>query len=204
MKKQSINVLIILVIMIAACNQSKKVNPENWDEKELNEWYAKGEWREEWEVQPDETVDRKEMAVQYFKNSQRWQKAFTFLKNEDLAALSPGRYELEGADLFINVDEYVTRNEEDTRFEAHQKYADIQYLVTGEEKIGVTPLENTSVTEPYDGEKDVAFFEAEQNNYRLANSEKFFVFFPDDAHRPCLKSGENGKVRKVVVKVRIN
>lgn len=105
--------------MTTACNQSKKVSPELWDEKELNEWYIEGDWKEEWDVQPDESIDRKEFAIQYFKYPQRWGKAFSFLKNQNLANLSPGRYELEGSELFVNVDEYVTRNEVDTRFEVH-------------------------------------------------------------------------------------
>jgi YhcH/YjgK/YiaL family protein len=204
MKIQSINILIILIFMSTACNQTKKANPESWDDEELNEWYDKGEWKEGWKVLPDESVDRKEFAIQYFKNPQQWKKAFSFLKNENLLILSPGRYELEGTDLFVNVDEYMTRDEENTRFEAHRKYADIQYLVYGEEKIGITSLRNASETVPYDEEKDIAFFKAGENNYRTANSERFFVFFPDDVHRPCLKAGENSKVRKVVVKVRIN
>ena len=140
----------------------------------------------------------------YFQNPERWDKAFRFLSEQNLAGLVKGRHELEGADLFVNIDEYVTKNEEEVRFEAHRKHADIQYLVSGEEKIGVTTLKNTSEIVPYDSEKDIAFYTANENNYRLATSEKFFVFFPDDAHRPCVKIDKNNKVRKVVIKVRID
>jgi YhcH/YjgK/YiaL family protein len=104
----------------------------------------------------------------------------------------------------MNVDEFVTRNEEDVLFEAHKKYADIQVLVSGEEKIGVLPLESTTFTIPYDEEKDIMFLTAEEENYRQVIPEKFFLFFPDDAHRPTVKSAENIPVRKFVVKVRIN
>jgi YhcH/YjgK/YiaL family protein len=123
---------------------------------------------------------------------------------QNLADLEKGRYELEDADLFVIVDEYVTRNEEDVLFEAHKKYADIQVLVSGEEKIGVLPLGETTVTIPYDEEKDIMFLTAEEENYRIAEPGKFFLFFPEDAHRPTVKSTENIPVRKVVVKVRIN
>ncbi|SHF84414.1 YhcH/YjgK/YiaL family protein [Mariniphaga anaerophila] len=204
MKNQLVTVLAILIFMTTACTQSKKSGSENIKNDELNEWFEKGEWKEGWHVQPDESINQEEFALQYSKHPQRWAKAFSFLNNEDLAALSPGRYELEGSDLFVNVDEYVTKNEEDTRFEAHRQYADIQYLVFGEEKIGVVPLENTFEVDPYDKDRDIAFFKAEQNNYRNADSIRFFVFFPDDAHRPCFKASKNSKVRKVVVKVRIN
>ncbi|MEZ5103458.1 MAG: YhcH/YjgK/YiaL family protein [Draconibacterium sp.] len=57
---------------------------------------------------------RKSLLFSILKYPQRWAKAFSFLKNEDMAALSPGRYELEGSDLFVNIDEYTT-NEEATQ-----------------------------------------------------------------------------------------
>jgi YhcH/YjgK/YiaL family protein len=37
-----------------------------------------------------------------------------------------------------------------------------------------------------------------------ATPETFFIFFPDDLHRPGLKDGESSPVRKVVVKVKID
>ncbi|MFA5820146.1 MAG: YhcH/YjgK/YiaL family protein, partial [Bacteroidales bacterium] len=37
-----------------------------------------------------------------------------------------------------------------------------------------------------------------------ATPDKFFIFFPSDAHRPGLKVGENSQVRKVVVKVKVD
>jgi len=66
------------------------------------------------------------------------------------------------------------------------------------------PLESTTVTVPYDEEKDIMFLTAEKENYRIAKPGKFFLFFPEDAHRPTVKSAENSPVRKIVVKVRIN
>ncbi|MCA1761162.1 MAG: YhcH/YjgK/YiaL family protein [Bacteroidales bacterium] len=126
------------------------------------------------------------------------------MSEQNLFELEKGRYELECTDLFVNVDEYVTRNEEDVLFEADKKYADIQVVVSGEEKIGVLPLESTNVNIPYDEEKDIMFLTAEKENYRIAKPGTFFMFFPEDAHRPTVKASENINVRKVVVKVRIN
>ena len=203
MKNQLISILTIVIIM-TACNRQKSKSPDQWNETELTEWFEKGEWKKGWDIKADESVNQQELAIQYYRNPERWEKAFSFLKSEDLAGLAPGRYELEGPDLFVNIDEYVTKNEEEARFEAHRKYADIQYLVSGEEKIGVTALKNTSEIVPYDREKDIAFYTANENNFRLATPGKFFVFFPDDAHRPCVRTSGNNKVRKVVIKVRID
>ncbi|HUX59516.1 MAG TPA: YhcH/YjgK/YiaL family protein [Bacteroidales bacterium] len=106
--------------------------------------------------------------------------------------------------MYVIVDEYINRNEEDSAFEAHRRYIDIQHIVEGEEKIGISALENTKEITPYDNLKDIIFLTAKQNNYRIASHEKFFVFSPEDAHRPCVKTSENIRIRKVVVKIMVD
>ena len=207
MIKTNKSLLIIFFIMVVtmACSNQEPVKTET--EKPVNpaeEWFKAGEWRQGWEISSDATVNREEFYRRYQANPERWNQAFSFLATNDLAALEPGRHELQGEELFANVDEYQPRELEDTRYEAHQKYADIQYLVKGTEKIGVLPIQKTTVTEPYDEENDIAFMTSEKDNLRLASPDTFFIFFPEDAHRPCVKNEESSDVRKVVVKVRIN
>jgi YhcH/YjgK/YiaL family protein len=185
-------------------NHDASNNPENWNGKKLNKWFQKGEWRLEWNIIPDESINKTELAIQYFKNRELWEKAFNFLKTSDLKKIDTGKYELQGKDMYVIVDEYITRNEEDSAFEAHRRYIDIQYIVEGEEKIGISALGNTKEITPYDNFKDIIFLTSEQNNYRIASPEKFFVFFPEDAHRPCVKTSENIRIRKVVIKIRID
>ena len=168
---------------------------------EVNSWYAKEEWKQGWTVVADQSVDKQVFGKCYRQNPERWDKAFRFLSNTDLSALEPGRLELEGENLFVNVDEYLPKDEDDTRYDAHRKYADIQYLVFGREKIGVVPLEKTKVTIPYDQEKDIVFLESKESNYRIADPACFFIFFPNDAHRPCVGMAGNKNVRKIVIKV---
>ena len=194
---------IIIISMMTSCNSHKSVSPDQWSDSALNDWIDKGEWKEGWGAIPDETVDQRTFAEYYFQQPERWKKAFQFLKEQNLMELPAGRYELNGTNLFVNVDEYISKDEADARFEAHRKYADIQFVVSGEERIGVVPLNETKSLIPYDNDKDIMFLESEFNHYRVANSERFFIFFPEDAHRPGVKMGENSNVRKIVVKVRI-
>lgn len=189
--------------MLASCSQNRSSSPENWSEEELTQWFKNSEWKSGWEIIADVSVNKKEMAKHFFQNPERWQKAFSFLKSEELTSLPTGRYELEGPDLFAIIDEYITKDEEVARFEAHRKYIDIQYVISGEERIGITPLENTVVTVPFDEDKDILFLDASDFVYKDANPSRFFVFFPDDAHCPGVKMMNNSRVRKVVVKVRI-
>jgi YhcH/YjgK/YiaL family protein len=187
--------LYLLMIFTMAISCIRK-DPKNWDEKELLKWFNGSKWTQGWNILHDESINQKEFSIQFHRNPHRWEKAFNFLKDSDLSTLATGRYELEGPDLFVNIEEYVTKDEENTRYEAHRKYADIQYLINGEEYIGIAHLRNTTNTVPYDEAKDVAFMTADEDHLRYANPDKFFVFFPEDAHRPGIKASTNMKVKK--------
>jgi YhcH/YjgK/YiaL family protein len=144
-------------------------------------------------------------VVSYFKNKERWDKAFSFLKSNDLSGLELKRYDIDGDNLYAPVSEYLTKNEEDAKYEAHQKYIDIQYVVSGKEQIGVAPMsQKKDIIQPYDATKDIEFLTVTNGENRTALPDRFFIFFPGDAHRPGLKDGENSPVRKVVVKVKVD
>ena len=127
---------------------------------------------------------------------------FNFLKNTDLENLEIGRYEIDGKNVFALVSEYESKKPEDCRPEAHQIYADIQYIVSGREAIGFAPLGGQTITSEYNPDKDIAFFSAETTPLIL-EARMFAVFFPQDVHRPCMQINDPEKVKKVVVKVRI-
>ena len=154
-------------------------------------------------IVPDESIVIEEYYRYYAANSARWEKAFAFLKETDLTAINVGKYELDGENLFASVSEYTTKNEEDTHPEAHRRYADIQYVIAGREKMGIAPLSKTEVVIPYNESKDICFVKAEKLTYHVADSKAYFVFFPEDAHEPGLKINENAQVKKVVIKVKI-
>ena len=102
--------------------------------------------------------------------------------------------------MYAPVSEYLTNNIEGSKFEAHQKYIDIQFVVTGKEQIGIAPISmKKEVLTPYDPTKDIEFMTVTQGTFLKAAPDRFFIFFPSDAHGPGLKDGENSQVRKVVV-----
>ncbi|MDR2920039.1 MAG: YhcH/YjgK/YiaL family protein [Tannerella sp.] len=203
MRKEKLIYFIILICMSCSCNYNESATPEKWSKEKLDKWFESGIWKCNWKISPDESVNRRSVAVYYMKNKKMWDKAFYFLKNADLVNMSPGRYKIDGDRVFVNIDEYNPRDEINTRFEAHRQYIDVQYIVYGEEKIGITDINNMADLTGYNRANDVVFSEASQYKYRLATPESFFIFFPEDAHRPSVKTDAAGKVRKVVVKIRI-
>jgi YhcH/YjgK/YiaL family protein len=203
--KNSILIIVVMASMSILSGCSGNADPAGWSSKQIDKWFEKGDWLNGWQVDPDQSINRKEFAVSYFKNRERWDKAFSFLKSTDLSGLELKRYDIDGDNLYAPVSEYQTKNEEDARYEAHQRYIDIQYVVSGKEMIGVAPMsQKKDVLEPYDSTRDIEFLTVSGGENRLAMPDRFFIFFPEDAHRPGLKDTENSPVRKIVVKVRVD
>ncbi len=63
--------------------------------------------------------------------SPRIKQAFEYLKGTDLAALPVGRIELDGKNLYVMVQEYTSKTPDQGKWEAHQRYIDLQYIVKG-------------------------------------------------------------------------
>ena len=130
----------------------------------------------------------------------RLQTAFAFIRENNLHALPLGRYDLENG-VFANVQEYFTK--EESVYEAHKKYIDLQYIVSGEEIIYVSDIsEVQECVESYDETKDIAFYQTAQSCRKVKlEKDTFVILFPNDAHKPCISvCGNPSEVRKVVVK----
>jgi YhcH/YjgK/YiaL family protein len=204
MKNLFLKIMVLTSFLtILGCKSSN--DPSSWSSKQTDEWFEKGEWLNGWSVKPDASIDRKAFAISYFKNKERWDKAFTFLKNSDLSKLEIKRYDIDGNNLFAPISEYLTKNAEDAKFEAHKKYIDIQYVISGTEQMSVAPMsQKKDILTPYDETKDVEFMTVTESSSYIATPDKFFLFFPSDIHRPSVKVAENSQVRKVVVKVKVD
>ncbi len=183
----------------------KNTDPSTWSSSKIDKWFEKGEWLNGWQVKPDASINRKEFAVYYFKHKDRWDKAFTFLKENDLTKLEIKRYDIDGNNVYAPISEYLSKEDTAARYEAHRVYADIQYVISGRELMGIAPLSDLKdVTVPYDPVKEVEFMTVNTIKSVPATPDNFFIFFPSDIHRPGLKDGVNSPVRKVVVKVRLD
>ncbi|MDC1221741.1 YhcH/YjgK/YiaL family protein [Salibacteraceae bacterium] len=133
--------------------------------------------------------------------SERINQAFDFILNTDLKSAEVGRYAIDGDTVTAVVSEYETREMSDCKQEAHYKYIDVQYMIKGNERMGLTSLRDQK---PYETnlDRDYSFYDEPIESIEFEEG-SFMVLFPDDIHMPGIKYGESEGIKKVVVKVLI-
>ena len=141
---------------------------------------------------------------QYFKLHPNYEKAFAFLKEAMKNFPEPGKHEIDGDALFASVQAYNTLTE-DGKMEAHEKYVDIQFIVSGKETMYVNDIEKSELTDAYREDWDAAFYKVDENASALTLTPGYFVvLLPNDAHRPCVAfNGVSEPVQKIVMKVKL-
>lgn len=134
------------------------------------------------------------------------EKGLNYLSSARDQDLPDGRYEVDGERVYALVQSYQTLPEdENAKYEAHRRYIDIQYIVSGVEGMGWAPLDQMQVNQEYSMEKDVVLGTCPISRATLVqvNAGEAAIFFPGDAHAPKLACGAPGPVKKIVVKVAV-
>jgi YhcH/YjgK/YiaL family protein len=144
-------------------------------------------------------IDHIKNASLYFGLHQRLAAGLCYLQSTNLDGFKPGRYELDGSNLFILISEYETKPKEAGRWEAHRRYFDIQYLIKGEECIGFSSLEFCR-RGSYDEDKDFQEIVLAEGELMTLRPGMFMILGPQDAHMPGLVSARPQPVKKAVVK----
>ncbi|WP_031480338.1 YhcH/YjgK/YiaL family protein [Maridesulfovibrio frigidus] len=149
-------------------------------------------------------IDSLEHASKY-KFGPAWEKTFEFLAKVD-PAIEEGKHIIDGDNVFALVSEYKTKDYDKGRFEAHRKYVDIQFLISGREKLGYASLQALEEETPYDSERDVEFLKdlPEVPSISTLIPGIFMAFFPQDGHMPGLAYDKPEPVKKIVIKIAIN
>lgn len=125
-----------------------------------------------------------------------------FLTENDFTQIEAGKFFLKDQLLYAMINDYETKAVEHCKLEAHRKYIDIQFMVSGEEQIGIASFQGQKPVEEYNPEKDIVFYDDDFSLFTLKKGH-FAVFFPDDLHQPGIMMNEISRVRKVVVKVAV-
>ena len=147
--------------------------------------------------------DYLENAVLYEGLSEGIAQGLYALNDMDIAALEPGDYPIIGNDVFLKIQWYDSKPAEEVRFEAHRRYIDIQYIISGEEKIAIAPMRHIGRTLEAFPEKDLWFYEGSGSEVLLRKGQ-FMILYPGEAHAPCIAVGTPAPVRKALVKIAVD
>lgn len=141
-------------------------------------------------------------AERYYSLHDGFRPAFEFLRQLSPDKSADGRHTLDGENIFALLSRQDGKTKEEARLEAHLKYIDIQYLITGTESIGwKARAECTHVSDGYDSDKDIEFFPERPAVWITLHPGMFAIFYPEDAHAPLVS---DAAVHKVVMKIAVS
>ncbi len=141
------------------------------------------------------------IAEKYDYLEDKFRRAYEWLAKTDIKSLPVGSYPIMGDTVVANVQEYTTFPPEQGSFETHEKYFDIQYVVSGKEQFGICKRDGLKVKERIE-ENDLIFYEEPEHSGSVFLEEgDLIVVAPEDAHKPRCQAGVPCAVKKVVVKV---
>ena len=130
------------------------------------------------------------------------QEATNYLKGLNLASLEVGKYVVDD-DFYYMIQEYETQDISQCKMESHDKWIDIQWIISGMEAIETTDVSRLTVKVPYNPEKDITFFETPavmQHNVLTEGS--YVVLYPENGHMPKVAVEGSVHVKKCVAKIR--
>ena len=128
--------------------------------------------------------------------------AIRYLQSADLRALSKGRNEIDGDQVFINRFDYQTMTPDEAIWEGHIQYIDIHVLLSGHEKIGVSNMESLTQTvrKPED---DFVGFEGPVETWFTMTPEDILIVYPEDIHKVKVLDSESTLVEKACFKIKV-
>jgi YhcH/YjgK/YiaL family protein len=147
-------------------------------------------------------LDNIKNASLYYNLSERIQLGLKYLQETDLSKLEPGKYELDGTNVYAVVSSYQSKTMDQVKWEAHKKYLDIQYIVEGSEKMGYAYIAEMHSPTEYNETKDVLFYEG-NGDFVTVKTNNFAIFFPEDVHAPNMAIDTPLSMKKVVIKIAI-
>ena len=114
----------------------------------------------------------------------------------------PGRYDLQGDDIYMNVMRFTTQPAESKKAELHEKFIDIQILLEGEEPLHYGVADSARECETWHHEEDYRLCSTIANQQQVVLKPGMFAFFlPGEPHKPGVQAAASMEIKKAVIKV---
>lgn len=105
--------------------------------------------------------------------------ALEWITSHDLANMEAGTYEPQGRDIYVNIQDIVTKPIEECLPERHNDYLDIQYVVSGVERMGYAPHTGKETVQWDVPDKDIIIYkDLEHENFVDVAPGSYCIFFP--------------------------
>ena len=129
-------------------------------------------------------------------------RALEIIKNTNFDEKEDITYEIDGFDFRYFISSYTTQEVNDTP-EAHKKFIDIQYMITGNEIMAVGQLDDMTEEVKANPQGDIWFYRGATDDITVKEG-MFVIFFPNDAHAPGSMPPDGPvEVRKCVFKIHV-
>lgn|SRR5574344_1089155 len=130
--------------------------------------------------------------------------ALDFINNCDFNKMPNGKIPIKNDEIWANLQTYTTKP--DAMFEAHKKYIDIQYIISGNENIEISDYDNCSKETSYNTDNDIEFLESNDSEIVNMTEKDFLILYPNDAHKPSISTDKTNpdEVRKLVIKIKVD
>ena len=145
-------------------------------------------------------IDKVENLEKYASINPLFPKVVEFLKANDLNQMEPGKYEIEGKDLFVNIQVAKGKTPAEAVIETHNKMIDIQIPLSDAETFGYTQRDQLPDV-AYNEEKDITKIpDLAADSYLTCMPGMMAIFFPQDGHAPCIAGVP--EIKKAIFKVK--
>ncbi len=125
-----------------------------------------------------------------------------YIVENDLSKASNGSYII-NSDVFVNIFEYNTDEEENRIFEAHRQYIDLHYVISGEEMVASSYISEMDVGE-YHEDNDYLEVNGKANTKSKLKQGDLILWLPFEAHKTGIVLEKQVKVKKAVFKIKIH
>ena len=128
--------------------------------------------------------------------------ALNHITPEFLSCLGTERVDLIPGEVWCTKFTYETIPDEESFFEAHEKFLDIHLMLEGSERVEIASPANLEQFQSVP-ENDFYAYRGEGWQKLVLSPGDFIVVFPDDAHKIKMQLGKPAVVTKAVFKVKI-
>lgn len=101
---------------------------------------------------------------------------------------------------------YDSKPFEQTKWESHERFIDIQYIISGLERIDTAVCGEGFTVTNRNEEKDNLSYQTDETaaiSQLILGAGTMAVFYPEDLHRPQIAVGDPQEVKKIVFKIKV-